>query len=123
MRKRFWVSMIICLFATLSLPTFVALSEQQCKGPSVCAEARVFGGTKLRAKARASSPKSVKGTYGYSVKAGSAKKSDGGSYKKGYNNSWEVEKYTSTASAYAQNRGRGSDGVGYFATASESSGG
>ena len=119
MRKRFWVSMTICFFATFSLPTFVALSEQQCKGPSICAEARVFGSSRLRAKARVSSPKSVNGSYGYRVQAGNRQLSGGNSYKKGYSNSWQVEQHTSTASAYAQNRGRGQDRVGYFVTASE----
>ena len=44
-------------------------------------------------------------------------------YTRGYSKSWEVEDYTATATAYAQNRGKAGSGKAYFVTASESSGG
>ena len=115
--------MIICLVAAFSIPTFVVLSKQDCQGPSICAEARVFGGSKLRAKARVSSPSSVRGQWGYRVQAGTKKQSNSDYYSAGYRDSWEVEKYTATASAYAQNRGKAGSGQAYLVTASESSGG
>ena len=72
MRKRFWVGSIICFFATFSIFTFVARStnHEDCKGPQICAGARIKGGSKLRAWARASSPDSVDGRWGYKVMAG-----------------------------------------------------
>ena len=123
MRKRFWVGLIICLVAAFSIPTFVVLSKQDCQGPSICAEARVFGGSKLRAKARVSSPASARGQWGYRVMAGKHDERDSNSYTRGYNKSWEVSDYTANASAYAQNRGKYGNGQAYFVTASESSGG
>ena len=124
MRKRFWVSMIICLLAMFSIPTFVALSKKVCKGPSICAEARVYGGSKLTAKARVSSPSSVKGTWGYRVQAGSQPvKTDSGPYTRGYSRTWKVSDYTSSASAHACNDGLAKNGTTYYASASESSGG
>ena len=122
MRRR--VGLIICLFAIFVFPTFVALGKKVCKGPSICAEARVYGGSKLRAKARVSTPSSVvKGRWEYSIKAGSKKKSDKGTYHKKVSITLEVEDYTSTASAYALNGGRTSSGKEYWASVSEVSGG
>lgn len=123
MRKRFWVSMIIYLFATFSVLPFVAISDEDCQGPSICAGAWVKGGSKLRAKARVSSPSSVRGQWGYRVMAGRYDERDSGSYTRRYSQSWEVEDYTATATAYAQNRGKAGSGPAYFVTASESSGG
>ena len=71
MRKRFWVGLIICLFAAFSILPFVAISKKVCKGPSICAEGRVYGGSKLRAKARASSPRSIKGVWAYNMRSDS----------------------------------------------------
>lgn len=123
MRKRFWVGLITYLFATFSIFPFVAISEQECK-QGVCAEARVYGGSKKRAKARVSSTASYDGRWTYSINAGSKNKSNQDTYRRGYSNSWEVSAYTSTASAYASNHGKHrSSGKTYYASASESSGG
>lgn len=122
MRKRFWVGLITCFFATFSVLPFVAISEQNCQ-KSICAEARVFGGSKLRAKARVSSPSSARGTWGYRVQAGRFDERRSDFYRRGVNRNRQVSDYTSNASAYAQNRGKYGSGPGYFVTASESSGG
>ena len=42
MRKRFWVSMIICILAAFSLLTLVAISDQARDG-AVFASAKVTG--------------------------------------------------------------------------------
>lgn len=122
MRKRFWIGLITCLFATFSVVTLVAISKEQCKN-STCAGAWVKGSSKLRAKARISSPSSARGQWGYRVKAGRHDKRNSNSYTRGYSNSWEVSDYTANATAYAQNRGKYGSGPAYFVTASESSGG
>ena len=122
MRKRFWVGLITCLFATFSVLTLVAISKEECK-KSICAGAWVKGSSKLRAKARVSSPASARGQWGYRVMAGKHDERDSNSYTRGYNKSWEVSDYTANASAYAQNRGKYGNGKAYFVTASESSGG
>lgn len=131
MRKRFCVGMVIVLFATFSILTLATLGQKKkgnehenCEGPSICAGARVYGKSKLFAWARASSPTSVKGRWGYKVKAG--KNQEGpkrSTYQKGFSRSWEVDDYTSNASAYAENTGKAKDGKIYFATKSASSGG
>ena len=105
MRKRFWVSMITCLFAIFSVFTLVAISKEECQ-KSICAGAWVKGGSKLRAKARVSSPSSARGQWGYRVMAGRHDERNSNSYTRGYSNSWTVSDYTANASAYAQNRGK-----------------
>lgn len=122
MHKRFWVSMIICLLATFSVLTLVAISKEECK-KSICAGAWVKGGSKLRAKARVSSPSSARGEWGYRVIAGRHDERLSKSYRRGVSKSREVSDYTANASAYAQNRGKYGSGKAYFVTASESSGG
>lgn len=126
MRRRFWVGSIICLFATLSIFIFMARgsNHQECKGPQICAGARVYGGSKLFAWARASSPGSVDGRWGYKVVAGNKQKGPKrGTYYGGYSSSWEVSAYTANATAYGENTGRTSNGQTYFASKSNSSGG
>ena len=122
MRKRFWVGLITCLFAAFSVLPFVAISKEQCK-KSICAGAWVKGSSKLRAKARVSSPSSARGHWGYRMKAGNHKESKGDYYHKGVSKSREVSDYTANATAYAQNRGKYGSEPAYFVTASESSGG
>ena len=126
MRKRFWIGSIICLFTACSVFTFIALAHEhvECKGPQICAGARVDGGTKLFAWARASSPNSVAGEWGYKVKAGKYQegpKTD--IYRKGCSETWEVSDYTANATAYGQNRGKTKNGKVFFASKSASSGG
>ena len=96
MRNRFLVVFIACLFATFSVFPFVAISRQECK-QGVCAEGRVYGGSKLRAKARVSSTRSYDGRWTYSIKAGSQKESGEDIYRQGYSEKWEVSDYTATA--------------------------
>ena len=123
MCKRFWVGLITCLFAIFSVFPFAAISEQECK-QGVCAEARVYSGSKLRAKARVSSTSSYDGRWTYSIKAGSKKKSDQKVYRGRVSKNWEVSAYTATASAYASNHGKHrSSGKTYYVSAYESSGG
>ncbi len=126
MRKRFWIGSIICLFATFSI--FIVLARgndhEDCKGPQICAGARVYGGSKLFAWARASSPNSVDGRWGYKVVAGNKQKGPlRGVYYSGYRRSWEVSDYTANATAYGENTGQARDGKIYFASKSASSGG
>ena len=123
MRKRFWVGLITCLFAAFSVFPFAAISKQECK-QGVCAEARVYGGSKLRAKARVSSTSSYDGRWTYSIKAGSNKKSDQKVYRGRVSKNWEVSAYTANASAYASNHAKHrSSGKTYYASAYEESGG
>lgn len=126
MRLRFWIGSIICLFTISSVFTFIALGHEhvECKGPQICAGARVSGGSKLKAWARASSPDSVDGEWGYKVMAGKYQKGPKtGIYRKGYSQSWDVSDYTANATAYGQNRGRAKDGKIHFASKSAASGG
>lgn len=126
MRKRFWVGSIICLFATLSIFIFMARgsNHEECKGPQICAGARVYGKSKLFAWARASSPDSVDGRWGYKVMAGRHQAGPRrGTYFRGYSQSWEVSDYTANATAYGENTGKAKDGKIYFASKSASSGG
>ena len=107
MRKRFWGSMIICLFVTFSSPTFVAVSKVDCKNQVVCAEARVWGGNKLRAKARVSSPRSYDGRWTYRLQLGNDSPiANQNTYFKGYSKTWMIDKLTGTGSAYASNHAR-----------------
>lgn len=126
MRKRFWVGLITCLFAAFSVFPFVAISKQQCK-QGVCAEAKVYGSSNLRAKARVTSTVSYDGRWTYSIKAGSKPKnhqSDQKTYRKGVMLKWEVSDHTANASAHASNQGKHrASGKTYYAHASESSGG
>ena len=121
MRKRFWVVLITCLFATFSITPVVVLSVQDCKGPSICAEARVYGGAKLRAKARVASPRTIKGRWTYRlVLGGDDPQSDEDIYWQGVRLTWEIEKHTGTGSAYANNHGKTRAGKTYYAHASDS---
>lgn len=113
----------ISLLAIVFAAAFMAQSKQMCKGPSICAEARVYGGSKLRAKARVSSPSSVDGRWTYVLKVGNLKAQDQDLYWGRLSKNWEISKYTSTASAYASNHGKTSSGKTYYAYASEESGG
>ena len=122
MRKRFWVGWITFLFVTFSVLPFVAISKEECKR-SICAGAWVKGSSKLRAKARISSPTAARGQWGYRVMAGRHDERRGGPYHRGVSKSREVSDYTANASAYAQNRGKYGSEQAYFVTASESSGG
>ena len=126
MRKRFWVGLMTCLFATFSMFPFVAMSEQKCK-QGVCAEARVYGSSRLTAKARVSSTRAYDGRWTYSIKAGNNirnKKRDQQLYWRGFSMSWDVEDYTATASAYASNHAkRRSTGKTIYVSAYDSSGG
>ena len=121
MRKRFWGSMIICLFVTFSSPTFVAVSKVDCKNQVVCAEARVYGGPKKRAKARVSSPSSYDGRWTYRLQLGSDPAiADQNIYRRGYSRTWEIEKHTGTGSAYASNHAKSRySGTTYYAHASD----
>ena len=126
MRKRFWLGSIICLFTICTVFTFMAIAHEhvECKGPQICAGAKVSGGSKLRAWARASSPGSVDGRWGYKVMAGKKQKGPKqGTYYGGYSESWEVSDYTANATAYGENTGKAKDGKIYFASKSASSGG
>ena len=102
MRKRFWVVLITCLFATFSLLTLVAISGQECK-EGVCAGAWVRGGSKLRAKARVSSTRVYDGRRTYRVVAGRFDEGNAKVYRRGFSRTWEVEDYTASAWAYASN--------------------
>lgn len=120
MRARFLVVFITCLFATFSITPLVVLSVQDCKGPSICAEARVYGGPKLRARARVASPRTIKGRWTYRlVLGGDDPQSDQRIYQKGVRLDWEIEKHTGTASAYASNHGKTKAGKTYYAHASD----
>ena len=122
MRKRFWGSMIICLFVTFSSSTFVAVSKVVCKNQVVCAEARVYGGSKKRAKARVSSPGSYDGRWTYRIQVGSEPpQKDQQLYWRGFSRTWEVSGHTGTGSAYASNHARSRySGTTYYASVSDS---
>ena len=118
-----WFCLTISLLVILFASAFMVQSKQMCKGPSICAEARVYGGSKLTAKARVSSPSSVDGRWTYSLRVGNLPQSDQNLYWGRISKKWEISKYTSTASAYASNHGGNRSGTTYYAYASESSGG
>ena len=119
MCKRFCLTtFFLVMFFT---PTFVVLSKQQCLGPSICAEARVYGGAQLRAKARVASPPTIKGRWTYRlVLGGDAPQSNQDIYRKGVRLKWEIKKHTATGSAYTSNHGRTRAGRTHFAHASDS---
>lgn len=122
MRKRFWSSMMICLFVAFSSPTFVAVSKVVCKNQVVCAEARVYGGSKKRAKARVVSPRSYDGRWTYRLQLGNDPAvADQQLYRRGFSQKWEIEKHTGTGSAYASNHARSRySGTTYYASVSDS---
>ncbi len=123
MRKRFWVGLITCLFATFSVLTLVAISAEECK-QGVCAGAWVKGSSEKKVKARVSSTRSYDGRWTYRLVVANRDTRDQALYWKGYSRTWTDEEYTATASAYASNHARHrSTGKTYYSSASESSGG
>ena len=119
MRRRFWVSLIICLFAAFSILTFVAISEEECK-EGVCAGATVTGGSELKAKTRVSAPRVFRGQWGMAVVAGDLSDQDRQWYRRGCQEKLEVEYYTDTARASAYNVAENKYGTRYSVSAFDS---
>ncbi len=122
MRRRFWVGLITCLFATFSISPLMAISKQKCDGP-VCGSTRVSGGSRLRARATVRSPSNCWGGWGITVRAGNLGKNPSDYYTKGTRKSAEVEAYTSNAAASVWITGYNKYGNSYDVYVSERSGG
>ena len=122
MRKRFWVSMITCLFAAFSVFPLGVIGKQECDGP-VCGEARVYGGSKLTASGKVRAPSNCWGGWGINVRAGNKHKGPSDYYKKGTRKSVSVSDYTSQARASSWITGHNKHGNSYDVSVSESSGG
>ena len=126
MRKRFWGSMIICLFATFYILTFVAISshkKQDRDGP-VFASAKITGISKLKARGVVEATKvCVIGAWGIYTRSGNKRGPNDGngvSYRNGVNKSSEIAQYTSSASASSWISGYNRHGDSYYACASDS---
>lgn len=122
MRTRFVVGMIICLVATLSIPTYLAHSEQETDGP-VTAGAWVTGNSQLTAKGSVRALSGIRGAWGISVRAGSDSGGDSSHYSSGVNKSYSKSQYTASARAASWITGYNNHGDTYSASAEEESGG
>lgn len=122
MRRHFVASFIICLVAMVSVPVFVAISDQQTDGP-ITAGAWVTGTVKLKAKGSVRAPSIIRGAWGISVRAGDESDGDSGHYPKGVSKSYSVAEHTHTARAVSWITGYNKHGDTYSASAEEESGG
>lgn len=126
MRKHFWGSMIICLFATFFMLTFVATSshkEQDRDGP-VFASAKITGISKLKARGVVEATRvCVIGAWSIHTRSGNKRGPNDGngvSYRNGVNQSSEIAEYTSAASASSWISGYNKYNNSYYACASDS---
>ena len=122
MRRHFVAGIIICFVAMLSVPVFVAISEQDTDGP-ITAGAWVSGSSELEAEGSVRAPRIIRGAWGISVTAGNESNGDSGHYPKGVIESYSVDAYTSTARAVSWITGYNRHGDTYSAAAEEESGG
>ena len=122
MRRHFVAGIIICFVAMLSVPVFVAISEQDTDGP-ITAGAWVSGSSELEAEGSVRAPRVIRGAWGISVTAGNESDGDSKHYPKGVNRSYSVDAYTSTARAVSWITGYNRHGDTYSASAEEESGG
>jgi hypothetical protein len=122
MRRYFVTGITICFVAMLSVPVFVAISDQETDGP-VTAGAWVSGSSELEAEGSVRATSVIRGAWGISVTAGSLSDGDSGHYPKGVNESYSVEEHTSTARAVSWITGYNKHGDTYSASAEEESGG
>ncbi len=122
MRRRLVAGLITCFVAMLSVPVFVAISEQETDGP-ITAGAWVTGSSELVAKGSVRAPSIIRGAWGISVRAGNYSDGDSKHYPSGVNKSYDVDDYTSTARAVSWITGYNRHGDTYSAAAEEESGG
>ena len=125
MRKRFWVGSIICLLATSSILTFVAISDGEGCSPQycekgVCAGARISGAARLKAKGTVRSPSNCWGGWGINVRAGSASNNRSDYYSGGTRKSLDVSQHTSQARATSWITGYNVHDESYYANACDS---